>query len=519
MRSLRPNLRLLLIALTGYLVMLMPLTFNGAPIYWPDSIAYLHGGSSAVSLVTTRATPYASIERVLSAPQPHLASAPTKEPAAQDIKTPEEGSHYRISAARSVYYAVFIVVTSTLAGPSGPVYVQALLMSLCLIFLAKAACRDADPEKPAIFMLCAIGVTSAGMFSAILLPDFLAPLALLAMGVLFAYWPDLSTGEKLFWYGTLVFSVVSHTTHLAMVFLLLPFAIPLAKYYVGRRVFAPMAVILSALCIGAFCSVLFGYLVERHYGYKPQSFPMVAASVIVDGPGRAFLEQTCPQNGYIYCDYLDRHPTEVDQYLWSPDPTVGVYSLVNQPTREKMSAQQWSLLINTLKNDFWGQFSASFARMMEQLADNSLSQFHYNMSFKEALRTLPPSGRQTVEQSALFNDRFPLDAISLGSQWIGWGALIMVVFMTGRAVLNGVSSLASADEGNRKALVLLTVLVIIGFLINAGLTGAASQPQGRYSARILLLFPVLLAVWAAFELSVVRQGVLAGKQNRSLRSM
>lgn len=244
--------------------------------------------------------------------------------------------------------------------------------------------------------------------------------------------------------------------------------------------------------------MVFVQLVERYYGYKPQSFPMIAASIIVDGPGRAFLEATCPENGYVYCDHLETRATEVDQYLWSDNPVLGVYSRVNRSTKDKMSAQQWSFLIDTLRHDFPGQFQASLSRMFRQVTNNSLGQFFYSDAIKDQLRNLPASDWVEIEQSALFNDRFPLALISRVSQWIGWIALAgVLILLIRRNLQTEIAAKFSMEANTRRALTALTLLVVLGLLINAGLTGAASQPQGRYSARVFLLFPVLLTLWVS----------------------
>ncbi len=477
--------------------MLLPLAFNGAPIYWPDSIAYLHGGSTALSTATGLDSRYSDIEKAGLEDTPDASQAPPEVTRA-DISAASD-QEYKISAARSPYYAVLLTGTSLVLGVNAPVYVQAGLVFFSLIFFLKLA-SGLNQERPALILLCALALTSAGTFATILLPDVLAPLGLLSVALLFGFWGRMSLLEKLFWYLMLILSVVSHSTHLAIVLLLLPFAILLSWYVLKGPVLLPALLVLSAVIVGVLGNVLFGALVERKYGYKPQSFPMIAASLITDGPGRVYLEATCPENGYVYCDHLDTKATEVDTYLWSLDPEFGVYSLASRQTKDKMSEQQWRFLIDTLEYDFIAQFIASLKRMYRQLKDNSLGQFAYSEKMKSELLSLPDIDRRYIKDSAAFHDSFPFGLLGTVSQSVGWVSFVMLLFFVGQALVQQEMTHNSVRDG----LIFVSILIVVGFLLNAGLTGAASQPQGRYSARILLLFPILCAIWIGFEMQLKR---------------
>lgn len=496
------KMRLMMIALVSYIVLMLPLAFNGAPIYWYDSVAYLHGGGTALSQITGITTKYSNIIKGMSDPQtasPGNHSQPVDEGPHQTVleaeqTMPEKTEDYRISSARSPYYAVFLAGVSSVAGLKGPVYLQALMVLLSCAFLLKAVFKDAL-ERPAFFMLCALAMTTAGTFAAVLLPDILAPLGLLSFAVLFAFWFRLSRFEKGYWYAILVIAIVSHMTHLAVTVLLFPFAMLLSRLVSGQRILAPSCLMASAIILGMLGNAIFSSLVERQYGYKPQSFPMIAASIITDGSGRAYLEATCPQNGYVYCDHLDTQAREVDQYLWSRDPELGVYALADRETKDKMSVQQWRLLIDTLQYDFAGQFRASLNRMFHQLRSNSLNQFAYGDDIRSLLLTLPPSDSTPIKDSATFGGTFPFMQIGQVSQWIAWGSLAALLFLLIQTYRKPMQDPPAVERSTLTGLIILTLLVLIGFIINAGLTGVASQPQGRYSARLLWLFPVLLSIW------------------------
>lgn len=483
-------------ALFGYLILLLPSYYNGAPLYWPDSIAYLHGGSSAVSVVTGFETRYVQIERVALLPAVSDAVDVTQADVPKTPMPPQDDG-YRISSARSPYYSVALVSAATLGGPMFPVHTQAALIVLSLL-LALKALFPRDFLRTAVYSTGALSITSAGVFATLLLPDFLAALAILAVGVMFASWTRLTLAEKIFWFLLLSFAVLSHRTHLAVVFLLLPICMLVVKVIFRKVVLGPSLLTAAAIATGILGGIVFSSVVEKNFGYKPHSFPMIAASIIVDGSGLDYLKATCPGNGFVYCADIDTQATEVDQYLWSTDPSVGVYALADGPTQNTMSQQQWSFLAETLKYDFWGQVLSSIKRMVRQICDNSLYQFYYDAQMRDMLSTLPEPDVSLARQSAAYGGEFPFQRLGIMTQYIAWACAFLVgicLYITLRARSDHHDK---SDKTSVHPLVIVTLVVFCGLLINGGLTGAASQPQGRYSARILWLFPLLATMWSVW---------------------
>jgi len=506
------SVRLALVAMLGYLVLLAPLWLNGAPFYWPDSFAYLKGGGTALQAVLDIDTRYVS-------------NVPTGEPASSSVEPtqpvePESTlvdvpfNDERISSARSPYYAVVLAGLSSFFGPACPVFIQAFLM-LASVGMVLRAIFGSIRTAPALVVLGAMALSAAGIFTSLLLPDFLAPLALLSVAVLFAFWRRLRRWDIVFWYLILITSILSHTTHLAIALFMIPFGIIFALCAGCRPVARPAGLVLSAIVVGVLSSMVFSKAVESAFGYKPQSFPMVAASIMIDGTGRAYLESTCPENGFVYCDQLDTKATEVDQFLWSTDPSIGVYTLADTETRLKMSDQQWAFLVDTLKFDFWAQVRASSQRMWTQIRNNSLGQLTYVRTAPSLIGWVPEPDLSGIQNSAVMRDANGLMVMSQVTQWIGWisffGVLVAVVYVR-RADFS--SGRAEDPTATYHALVVFTLLLLLGILINAGLTGAASQPQGRYGARVFLLLPILFGIWVSWVVTR-RKGKMMTNQRSS----
>ena len=486
----RPSFAYFAVAAVGLLVLLAPALINGAPIYWHDSLAHLHGGSSALHATTGLETRYSVMERAIL-PEPGSPAPGAGTVAGTGATAAAED--YRISMARSPYYSVVIVGLSAVGGPLAPLVMQALMVLASGIFLVRAVFAEAR-LGPALWLLAILPFTTAGIFSAILLPDVLAPLGILATAVLFGFYERLARIDKLFWFVLLVFSVISHTSHLAVAMLLIPLGLVLALLTRRPRVLAPAAVCTAAVLAGMLSLSLFSQTVKAIYGYEPRPFPMIAASLIVDGPGLAYLRATCPDNGYVYCRNLDITAQTIDQYLWFEDETVGVYRHADPETRRLMSDQQGRFLVDTLRFDFPGQVAASFRRFMAQLGENTLDHMLYTAQLRQELSTaLPDPDRGLAQASAAYRDALPLSLAGQVGQLVALASLVALIALMLAA--RGPADRTAADRG---ALVVLTVLVLAGIVANAGITGVASNPQGRYGARVLWLLPVVLAVWAAW---------------------
>lgn len=497
-----------LIAFLACLMLLLPAWFNGAPIYWYDSLAHLHGGSSALNATFGMETRYADMERAERvSPEPQTSLAPvTKPPVTETDSATKTGAaaaspgetEYRISMARSPYYSVIIVYLSDRFGPFAPILAQVLLLVAVGYFLLRAAFPDRK-LTPSLYLLGATSLSAAGVFCAALLPDVLAPVGIVSVAVLFCFYDRLGRLDRVFWMTALALAVISHTTHIAITGLLVPVGVVLALMRRDGRVLAPAVLCLFAVAIGFLSLQAFSRTVEAVYGYKPRAFPMIAASVIVDGPGLGYLKETCPENGYVYCDYLYTEARNIDEFLWSANPSKGVFHFEGHDIRNQMSDQQFSFLIDVLKHDFGAQFRASLKRFSQQLQRNSLSHIIYQGELQYGLsERLPDPDRQLVLDSAAYARLFPFTGLSLLSQVASLLALAGTVFLLARS---GAALDTGPDTGrmpSRAVMISFLVLVLCGIVFNAGITGVLSNPQGRYGARVLWLLLVTFALVIAW---------------------
>lgn len=302
----------------------------------------------------------------------------------------------------------------------------------------------------------------------------------------------------LLWFSLLLISVISHSTHLAVALLLLPLSLTFSKFFNQQTIVRPLLLCMGAIAIAVAGSLFFTQAVKMLYGYKPLPLPMIAASVITDGPGRAFLEENCPAVGYIYCKQINTGAKKVDEFLWSRDEAVGVYLFADAETKRLMSEQQFQFLFDTLRYDASGQILASLAKFKQQLFDNTLSQLTYGNSVRKSLMKLPEPDRSIAEQSGYFRGTFSLEGFGQVAQVIAFAATLISLCAAIVLLLQRSDATSVSGDASLRALVTFSFIILSGVLLNAGLTGAASQPQGRYSARVILLLPILSSIWWAW---------------------
>lgn len=494
------------LALVGFIILLMPLLINRGPIYWFDTLAYLHGGTTAIESVIGLETRYSAIQKAPSVDVTRLLQEDTPkeeallEPqiAVKDPNTPKTAkADYQISQARSVYYAVILVALSELGGSIAPALCAALLLTATGVALLRSV-FNRHLLMPGAWMVVAACFSCVGVFVALLLPDVLAPLSILSVAVFFAFYDRLSRAAKWAWAGLLLISTISHSTHFIVAVALLPVGVLLAACFRREAVLKPALWCGCALGVTFIAGMCFTQAVQTLYGYKPLNLPMIAASLITDEPGRAFLEKNCPEVGYVYCDQLDTAATETDQFLWSGDPELGVYLFADTQTRRAMSEQQFSFLLDTLRYDWTGQLSISFGRFWTQLFENGLDQTTYSTGQRRAIETLPDPDRAIAVDTGLYLNSLSFETFGKVAHFAtlisATLAFLMIAFLWAR----GRQGHPASGDASLRALTVFALLLLAGVLANSGLTGAFSQPQGRYAARVTVLIPVLVGLLAAW---------------------
>ena len=295
--SLRTSAKLLALWLSFSLALLI----NRGPIFFPDTTAYFRIADAAV--VSLGAKPSEWSDRL---PNTWIATDPTH--VGDKTRSASASARPTPLAGRSIYYGAALLIL----GPA----LAALLQSLVAAGAVLVAANRLSPNMPFITLPFAIGLSSAPIFAALLMPDLLAALAVLACAMILPDWHKMGRLEKVFWFCLLVAGVLSHSATLLIVTAVLIMSM---LWRTGRGQKAPWPLII-ALAGGLLGEICFALAVSHATGSQPLRPPFLSARLVADGPGRIFLQRDCARKRRFHqCDFYRRLPANSDAILWGQD--------------------------------------------------------------------------------------------------------------------------------------------------------------------------------------------------------
>ena len=410
------------------------LLINRGPIYFPDTTAYIRIADAAAISIGLPASAWSDrLAEMRGGIQ--LTARPSP--------TPLSG--------RSVYYGFALWLLGTL----GAALAQGLLAAGAVV-LAAQRLKLPFALLPAIVLL-----SSATVFAALLMPDLLAALAILSCAMILPHWQDMSRIERVFWWGLLVASVVSHTATLLIV------AAILTIWALWRRGGLSWLPVLTTLIVGVAAELSFVGGVNHVTGSPPLRPPFLSARLIADGPGRAFLDEQCPRRAdFTLCRFYGALPTNSDAILWTENGG-GFISMSRDVQRA------WS------QEDL--RFTAAVAadRPLAVGVSSALAvakqAFGYKVS--EVTQPLGQTDRLTEKELA----RYSATAIARSSfpVWIWNGASPPLLIVSLMLLI-----------GAWRRLPLSAQIIILGVIMDVAICGALSTPHDRYLMRVAWLLPL-----------------------------
>ncbi len=447
------------------------LVINGMPLFYFDSAGYLAHGNQMF--------------KVLGILQPD----PTAGGAAGQAAT-DDGT---VVGSRSAVYALFLSYFAVVGLLWVASLIQALLLLLiihvCVRLILRQTHSSAIAWKVTGIATLAAALGSAGFYTAYLMPDIFAPIMLLAIAALSAFVPVLTFWQiiVLLFFGGL--AVVMHPSHLAIALVMVP-AVWIATLAFGLRGWWKSGLLVLVIAgTGLVERSAFVIAVESATDSKVVDLPFFTARLISDGPGKRYLDRICPQDGMATCDLnaLLVRPTQLspDRILFASDPEFGSFALLDPAQKRAISGEQRGFLIAVAKSDPLGVLFAVVRNTFYQLGLIGID--------------------MTVPDQAMFDNAtkiyadFPPDLVNGrlvgGGGWIATLTLAQQIYY-GLSALVLIGLIVLPQSRLPRSLRAFGVLIILGLLANAFVTGAISQPASRYGARVIFLIPVVAAMLA-----------------------
>lgn len=454
---------------------------NGQPLIYFDTASYADQGAK---LFGTIKPPVANVAMDKTARSAGDGNAIETRP--NEDKT--------VVGSRSVAYAIYLWVVTSVAGLTGVICANLAAISVSAWILAKRLVSVAT-EGAATTQLSATEVTAAGLLAACLgslpfyvafvMPDIFAPVLILLVAVLAVYGSSLGWIEWLLAVVLALFSVVSHPSHLLLVFLLAPFAVFVGPQMSGRRLTLGLMLVGALVGAGLAERYVFGKVVEHYLHKRVVYMPFLTARLIDDGPGLTYLEGHCPNPAYATCELyqtltLSQDPTRFDapNILFSRTDQRGSYQRLTGAEQTAVAEEQVRFLTDVVKNDPIGVVAAILRNVATQLVYFSVEM------------TVPTP--EVIDATEKLTDQLParLSEGRLISAQPPWAKQLFaahgVVYLVSLCILGWLIARKRISRESRALLIIL----LGGIGANAIVCGAVSEPAYRYGARVMFLLPL-----------------------------
>ncbi len=459
--------------LLALLVVSWPALYNGAAFFFPDTPAYLRGAGSAIYELTGWETDWSDRHNLL-----RDTAAGTEQTGHQrlgdDAARAQQLAH-PVLLGRSVYYGLLIFPFVVLFGSMGGVMIQAGLTVLVL-WITLRALGLGDGRRLAIPVLATAtglaALTSLPFYVSLLMPDIFTGFAV-AMGLsALIGWRRLNIFEKSALLSIACFAAMSHSSNVLILggMLGLGLLILLGGGAVQR---AAIVILAIAATSGIVSERIFVASVEARLGEPPIRPPFLTARLVNEGPALKLLREKCPQIALEACRFQDRMPRDSDTFLWSREPTDGVFSVESHAVQRRLADQDSRLALETLR-----------AYPFEVIYHSALASGRQLLMAKADIFNLPPSEtgdlppRYTRERalSRSAAGEMPMKFVNIG--------IVLTSFLAAAVLL------LLAARGRSREHRVAAFLLFGTIFANALIAGALSKPHNRYNTRLLWVLPL-----------------------------
>jgi putative flippase GtrA len=480
---------------------------NGQPLLMTDSTAYVREPDFAVvyEFGSKFATSWTQ-PRTLEGLQDRERSD-TGKSAVPRLNSPFDKA---IIAGRSFYYGSLLYLGHLTSHLWLSVFVQAAIF-VYLSYTLIVTCLRLSIFTLASVDLAVLAATPLSFYISILMPDVFASFLILATIILMAFWDALGLRDRMIVSAILLYATLAHTSHILLLVGLVCVFLCLAFVTKGRTLRSgsfpkQLAALLGIAVCGGLGTLGFSYATQHLIGTYPIQPPFLMARLITDGPGYKFLQQNCATKPYVVCRYIDRFPIANETtFLWSTEPTQGVFAVVDLPTRNALSSEQTSFALDVIRFDPIGVIVAA--------AKNTIDQF-LSLGLREVfLSSLPPVQLQE------FKDKIPASYLTdllhtriVSSDWIQtpaviWYSVIYYSSTLGLVLLwlfwPFVLSRMKPNNFPQSQWFYAMTIAVTAMVFNAAICGALSGIAPRYQTRIswIPLFVLILIVTNLVEAS------------------
>lgn len=429
----------------GALILLWPAFLNHFPLLFPDSVAYVTAGI----------------------------------PVARALFLHKASTYYGM---RSLIYSLGIFPFHW----NITLWPVAALQALIAAYVIWLVVRSIVTRQTVLWylILCALLslLTTLSWYAVLILPDILGPILYLCLYLIVFARETLSRFERATVFVISWWAVASHGSHLVVAAGLCALLILLLIFrcrFMERRWRAVGTVVLILIITAATQAALNALLTGKPSlnGDWP---PVLTARIIVDGPGRHYLETHCPQANLAICEDVHNLPNSADDFLWSDN---GIWARASEEKQARLQREEMKFVLATLRAYPTKQLKKSAANFGNQLTALGLDDLGSNGWVLGAFDEELPREKSAYERSRQIRDALPLEFFSSVQEWTAIASLIVI------------AAFVPYVWRRRPARILgLGVVIISTVLMNALVTGVLSGVETRYESRVIWLVPLLAGV-------------------------
>lgn len=370
-------------------------------------------------------------------------------------------------------YALFIRAFSWQASLWTVVLAQALLYSLLLFFTLKTLNHFRNLYVVHFTLILILTLfTSMGYIASLIMADFFAPILILSVYLLFAR--NNHIGVKILAFSGILMSGLSHfSTQLEVIvlfFVLLIFLKLLRSYnlkqYLYRGSLLVLAFILSLSINYAFYHSK--YKDDKQGGLK---HVIIMARLVESGILDEYLEHNCDDGRYALCEYKGKFPKRASEFVWtaeSPFYKTGGWNNSKEEYREIIAnvfTSPYYLGMFTYKGIISGfkqlvSFRAGYIHVKPDMRINNSIASNFPHEYKDFQRSRQQYGENLLPNMNMMH--YILTAISL--------LLIFALIKSKKEISTNLNN--------------LILIILLGVLFNALITGSIGGAIDRYQARV-----------------------------------
>ncbi|MEL6672555.1 MAG: hypothetical protein AAFR61_10200 [Bacteroidota bacterium] len=402
---------------------------------------------------------------------------------------------------RPIFYGLFMRLTSLGFSLWLVALAQCLLLSSMLARFISLQVKAVDQRGMFLLGTVFLALTSSlSWYTGQLMADIFAPVVILSAYFFFIKSDRISRRERLIWLLVGGLAMMMHLSHVAIGFSLglvglLYWGIKGRKMpdwqYLGKRLGLWMATWLVALLMVPSTHALMG----DEFRFSKASHVFFMGRMLDSGILDRYLDEYCEEKQWELCQYKDQLPEGCMDFIWNQEKSP-VYQMGGWEATE----QEFSQIINhTLRHPkylglhFWEGGVATFRQLLQNPVGEGLISDWY------ASETCPVYLHMQkffpYEFSAYLNSRQCVGIFKEKLDFTWLNILSNLVLSVGLLITLGFIGWKKFRLLS-PSLQFAWLVLPLGILINAAVTGALANVYGRLESRVIWLFPLLVLMLA-----------------------